>query len=67
MEVSMRKTIYKDLFGTPEKVAYVLEPLLPTMEGFCKYCNHFINEECSVNPNWDCKNALVNWLNSPAE
>lgn len=53
------------LFGTPEKIADVLLPMLPTMEGFCPCCKHWINGACEVNPHWDCKNALVNWLNQP--
>lgn len=52
------------LFGTSEKIADVLLPLLP-MEGFCPYCNHWVNGTCAVNPHWDCKNAVVNWLNQP--
>lgn len=55
------------LFGTPEKIADVLLPMLPTMEGFCQYCKHWNDGECKVNPHWDCKNALVNWLKSKPE
>lgn len=54
------------LFGTPEKIADILLPLLPTMEGFCPYCTHWVNGVCEVNPHWDCKNAIINWLNSPS-
>lgn len=55
------------LFGTPEKIADVLLPMLPTMEGFCQYCKHWNDGECKVNPHWDCKNALINWLKSKPE
>lgn len=53
------------LFGTPEKIADILLPLLPTMECWCPYCKHWVDGECKVNPHWDCKNALVSWLNQP--
>lgn len=58
-------TNLQGLFGTSEKIADILLPLLPTMDGFCKYCNHWVDGECKVNPHWDCKSALVNWLNQP--
>ena len=60
-------TNLEDLFGTPEKVADILLPLLPAMEGWCPYCKHWIDGECKVNPHWDCKNALVKWLKSKPE
>lgn len=51
-------------FGSAEQIAPILEEYLPTIETFCPYCKHWEDGICVVNPNWDCQNALINWLNS---
>jgi hypothetical protein len=62
-----KKTNFDSITESPNSLAEILIPMLPTMEGFCEYCKHWIAGECQVNPNWDCKNALINWLNQPKQ
>lgn len=61
------ETNFQRHFGTAEKTADILLPLMPTMEGFCPYCPHWKDSACKVNPEWDCKPGIIGWLNAPAQ
>jgi len=59
-------TNYERLAGTVEKVALLIADDFGNCPP-CEYCKHMVGNECQVNPNWDCMNAIINYLNSECE
>ena len=59
-------TNYERIAGTVEKVTNLLADDFSNCPPY-EYCNHWIEEECVVNPNWDCKNAIIKYLKSESK
>ena len=59
-------TNFQRITASPDVLAKILVPLMPTMEGFCQSGRHWKNGACECNPNWKCEDCMVDWLQQPA-